>query len=211
MEFVKPKLIVISAPSGSGKTSIFKGAQQILPNLIFSISYTTRKPRKGEENGKDYFFTDVAGFRRMIAEEQFLEWAEVYGNYYGTSKSFITESQRQGKIVVLDIDVQGAMQLKRHPELDAVYVFIMPPSLEALSSRLSGRGTEDAESLQRRLDNARKEISFKKHYDYQIVNDQLDRAVDDFLKIVISECYELDGVTELNVNEAVKRLHVPSA
>lgn len=207
MEFVKPKLIVISAPSGSGKTSVFKGARTILPNLIFSISYTTRKPRQGETNGIDYFFTDKNAFREMIDNEQFLEWAEVYGNYYGTSKEFIRQSQRDGKIVILDIDVQGAMQLQQLSELDAVFVFITPPSLSVLSQRLTDRGTEDAESIQKRLSSAEKEMSFSDRYDYQIVNDTLEQAVDDFVKVIIRECYELKGDFESDINNVIDRLH----
>ncbi len=207
MEFVKPKLIVISAPSGSGKTSIFKNARALLSNLIFSISYTTRNPREGEIDGADYFFTDTDQFQYMLAEDQFLEWAEVYGNFYGTSKDFIKRSQQEGKIVVLDIDVQGAMQLKQLPELDAIFIFIMPPSLDELSKRLISRGTEDVVSLKKRLSNAEKEISYRYHYDYQIVNDDLDQAVDAFLKVVISECYELKGEVEPDINSVIKGLH----
>lgn len=209
MEFVKPKLIIISAPSGSGKTSVFKQARTILPNLIFSISYTTRKPRDGETDGSDYFFTNAHHFRQMIQEDQFLEWAEVYGNYYGTSKTFIQNAQADGKIVVLDIDVQGAMQLKEIPNLEAVFVFIMPPSLEELSRRLVSRGTENEESLKRRLANAEKEMSFRDRYDYQIVNDDLDRAVDEFLKVVIQECYDLEDEAESDINSIIRKLHNP--
>ena len=209
MEFVKPKLIVISAPSGSGKTSVFKQARVILPNLMFSISYTTRQPRAGEADGSDYFFTDTERFKQMIADDQFLEWAEVYGNFYGTSKSYIAESQQAGKIVVLDIDVQGAIQLQQLPDLDAVFVYIMPPSLDELSKRLTNRGTEDEDSLKRRLANAEKEMSYRDRYDYQIVNDDLDQAVDDFLKVVIQECYELKGELESDINRVIRELHSP--
>ena len=207
MEFAKPKLIVISAPSGSGKTSVFKGAKALLPNLIFSISYTTRSPREGELEGADYFFTDPGHFQQMISEDQFLEWAEVYGNYYGTSRDFISRSQQEGKIVILDIDVQGAMQLKQIKDLDAVYIFIMPPSLEELSIRLISRGTESEESLRKRLNNAEKEISFRDQYNYQIVNGDLEQAVDEFLKVVISECYELKGELEPDIKSVIDRLH----
>lgn len=207
MEFVKPKLIVISAPSGSGKTSIFKNARAALPNLMFSISYTTRSPREGELNGVDYIFTEEKQFLQMIAEDQFLEWAEVYGNYYGTSKSSIRRSQQDGKIVILDIDVQGALQLRQIPDLNAVFVFIMPPSLEELSRRLISRGTEDQASVHKRLSNAEKEISCRDQYDYQIINDDLDQAVDEFLKVVIEECYELKGDLESDINSVIKQLH----
>lgn len=206
MEFGKPKLIVISAPSGSGKTSIFKRAQAILPNLLFSISYTTRQPREGETDGVDYYFTDKRQFRLMIEDDLFLEWANVYGNFYGTTKEFIRRSQQEGKIVVLDIDVQGMMQLKKVVDQDAVFVFIMPPSLEVLSERLIGRGTEDETSVQKRLDNAEYEMTFMDHYDYRVVNDDLDDAVDAFLRIIITECYDSSGDQEGAVDQLLKQL-----
>jgi guanylate kinase len=206
MEFLNPKLIVISAPSGSGKTSIFKKSNAILANLFFSISYTTRQPREGEVDGVDYLFTDEQQFRQMIEEHQFLEWAEVYGNFYGTSKEFIRRSQLDGKIVVLDIDVQGMLQLKKVSELDAIFVFITPPSLEELSKRLINRGTEDVSSIQKRLDNAEYEMTFMNGYDYQVVNDDLDNAVDIFLKVVINECYDLKGGKELDVDRFLTEL-----
>jgi len=206
MEFLNPKLIVISAPSGSGKTSIFKRARAFLPKLFFSISYTTRRPREGEVDGVDYLFTDEHQFRQMIKENQFLEWAKVYGNFYGTSKDFIRRSQLEGKIVVLDIDVQGMLQLKKVSNLNAVFVFITPPSLEELSKRLINRGTEDASSIQKRLDNAEYEMTFMDRYDYQVVNDNLYHAVDAFLKVVINECYDLKGGKEHNVNRLLTEL-----
>lgn len=204
MELVKPKLIVMSAPSGSGKTSVFKGARAALPNLMFSISYTTRSPRDGETDGVDYFFVDREVFLSMIKADQFLEWAEVYGNYYGTSKPFIQQAQQAGKIVVLDIDVQGAMQLRRQTDLDAVFIFIMPPSLDVLSERLIARGTEDSTSLHRRLGNAEEEMSYRNQYDYQIVNDDLETAVDDFLRVVIRECY--DVAADQDLDRVIKQL-----
>jgi|APSaa5957512622_1039677.scaffolds.fasta_scaffold04221_4 guanylate kinase len=206
MEFLNPKLIVISAPSGSGKTSIFKKARAVLPNLVFSISYTTRQPREGEIDGVDYLFIDEHQFRQMIKEDQFLEWAEVYGNFYGTTKDFIRRSQLDGKIVVLDIDVQGMLQVKKISDLNAVFVFIMPPSLEDLSDRLINRGTEDESSIRKRMDNAEYEMTFKDHYDYQVVNDNLDHAVDAFLKVVINECYDLKGGKELDVDRLITQL-----
>ncbi len=206
MEFLNPKLIVISAPSGSGKTSIFKKARAVLPNLFFSISYTTRQPREGEVDGVDYLFTNRDQFRQMIKENQFLEWAEVYGNFYGTSKDFIRRSQQDGKIVVLDIDVQGMLQLKKASNLDAVFVFITPPSLEELSKRLINRGTEDELSIEKRLNNAEYEMTFMDRYDYKVVNDDLDEAVDAFLKVVINECYDLKGGKELDVDRLLTKL-----
>lgn len=206
MEFVKPKLIVISAPSGSGKTSIFKRAQAILPNLFYSISHTTRQPREGEVDGVDYFFTDKHQFCLMIENNLFLEWAEVYGNFYGTTKEFIQRSQQEGKIVILDIDVQGMMQLKKIPDLDAVFVFITPPSLKALSDRLIERGTENEITLQRRLSTAEHEMTFMHQYDYQVINDKLDEAVEAFLRIIINECYDLKGDQEGEIDHLIKQL-----
>ena len=184
MAVTQPRIIVVSAPSGAGKTTLIKEAQKIVPNIAFSISHTTRNPRAGEQNGRDYFFVSVSEFQNKIQEEDFVEWAEVHGNYYGTSKSQIEELVEQGNIVILDIDVQGAMQIKEKSDIDATFLFIEPPSLEELKSRLINRGTESEATLKKRLANAEIELGFKAQYDHVIVNDILNKAVRDFLAIV---------------------------
>ncbi|PCI28090.1 MAG: guanylate kinase [SAR324 cluster bacterium] len=196
MDLFSPKLIVISAPSGTGKTSIFKSAQKIFPNLTLSVSYTTRNPREGEKQGVDYFFVSPEEFQQRIKDQDFLEWAEVYGNFYGSSKEFIKSSQKSGNIVLLDIDVQGAMQLRQIKNLNATFVFITPPSLEVLEKRLVSRGTETPESLKKRLGNAEHELTFQNQYDYTVVNDELDQAVRHLLSISLQESIDLCGITD---------------
>jgi len=188
MERLKPRLFIISAPSGTGKTSIFKQSRVLLPKISLSVSYTTRSPREGEIDGSDYFFISVEDFLARIDNNEFIEWAKVYDNYYGTSRVYIDRLKREDKIVILDIDVQGAMQLQKIKDLDAVFIFIMPPSLEELSRRLISRKTESQDLIKKRLMNAEHEISFKGCYDYQIVNDILEDATNDLLRIIVKEC-----------------------
>ncbi len=183
---LKGLLIVISAPSGTGKTTLAHMLLKAFPNMEFSVSYTTRKPRPGEVNGKDYFFVDRDTFERMIEEGDFLEWAEVYGNLYGTSKSQVLKALNEGKDVLLDIDTQGALQVKKNfPE--AVLIFILPPSLKELERRLRSRGTDDEETIERRLKTARVEIERAPLYDYIVVNDVLEEAFEKLKSIVIAE------------------------
>jgi len=183
---LKGLLIVISAPSGTGKTTLTHMLLKSFPNMEFSVSYTTRKPRPGEVNGKDYFFVDRDTFERMIEEGDFLEWAEVYGNLYGTSKSQVLKALNEGKDVLLDIDTQGALQVKKNfPE--AVLIFILPPSLKELERRLRSRGTDDEETIERRLKTARVEIERAPLYDYIVVNDVLEEAFEKLKSIVIAE------------------------
>ncbi len=183
---LKGLLIVISAPSGTGKTTLAHMLLKAFPNMEFSVSYTTRKPRPGEVNGKDYFFVDRDTFERMIEEGDFLEWAEVYGNLYGTSKSQVIKALNEGKDVLLDIDTQGALQVKKNfPE--AVLIFILPPSLKELERRLRSRGTDDEETIERRLKTARVEIERAPLYDYIVVNDVLEEAFEKLKSIVIAE------------------------
>lgn len=183
---LKGLLIVISAPSGTGKTTLTHMLLKEFPNLEFSVSYTTRKPRPGEVNGKDYFFVDRKTFEKMVEERDFLEWAEVYGNLYGTSKTQVLKALHQGKDVLLDIDTQGALQVKKNfPE--AVLIFILPPSLKELERRLRNRGTDDEETIERRLKIARKEIERAPLYDYIVVNDVLEKAFEQLKSIIIAE------------------------
>lgn len=169
-------LFVISAPSGAGKTTILKPILARLPGIGFSVSHTTRRPRPGEINGKDYHFVEVEQFTRLRQDGDFLEWAEVHGNYYGTSQSAVRAELQRGHDLILDIDVQGARQLQGRPGLLATFIFIAPPSLAELERRLTGRQTETAETLALRLRNAMLELQAAHLYDYVIINDDLEQA-----------------------------------
>lgn len=186
------KLFVISGPSGAGKGTLRRELFKALPELVYSVSVTTRRPRAGEVNGVDYFFISQSDFERMRDNGELLEWAEVHGNLYGTPKSFVEEKLKEGKSVVLEIDVQGALQVKRRfPE--AILIFILPPSTEELASRLRGRGTETPEELEIRLKNASLEIGQRELYDYAIVNDEINRASSELIDIVKREICDLGG------------------
>ncbi|MEA2114196.1 MAG: guanylate kinase [Thermodesulfobacteriota bacterium] len=180
-------LLVISAPSGCGKTTILKKVMTDLPGLAFSVSHTTREPRPGEEDGRDYHFVSREQFKEIRDQQPsgFLEWAEVHGNYYGTSRQDVEDRLAEGQDVILDIDVQGAKQIRRHGAL--VTIFIAPPSLSELKRRLRGRGTENEESLAVRLANAKKEMQAADAYTYLIVNDKLDEAVQALEAVIIAE------------------------
>ncbi len=172
----KGQLFVVSAPSGAGKTTVLKVVLATLPAIGFSVSHTTRPPRPGELEGRDYFFVSPDEFIRRRQQGDFLEWAEVHGNLYGTSRQAVTDRLAQGQDCVLDIDVQGARQLREHRDLNPVFVFIAPPSLAELERRLIGRQTESAATLALRLANARTELAALGLYDYVIVNDEVSQA-----------------------------------
>ncbi len=182
-------LFIISAPSGSGKTTLTNRLLSIVPGLEFSISYTTRPPRGSEQSGREYFFVTREQFDDMLRRDAFLEHAEVFGHCYGTARRFLEEAQATGRDLVLDIDVQGAAQVKqRMPE--AVSIFILPPSREVLERRLRDRSESDHvnhEIIQRRLAEARKEIENYRNYDYILVNDRLDDSVEQLKAIVSAE------------------------
>ena len=169
-------MLVLSAPSGAGKTTLARRLVECLPDAVFSISYTTRPPRPGERDGVDYHFVDRETFDGMVARGAFLEWAEVHGNHYGSAWEAVRKDLAAGRIVVFDIDVQGGEQIAaKHP--DAVTVLIVPPSFEELERRLRGRRTEDEEALARRLAAAEAEIARAlESYGYLVVNDELDHA-----------------------------------
>lgn len=185
--------IVISAPSGAGKSTIIKRVMAIRKDLEFSVSTTTRKIRQGEKNGVNYYFTDTNNFRSMISNLAFAEWAEVHGNYYGTSKKEIDRIINEKKIPVLDVDVQGAKNLKKCLS-SAVYIFIIPPSMKVLKERLRGRKTDSEEQINLRLKNAVEEIKEYSMYDYVLVNDDLDTTVKAFLSIIESQKYKRENM-----------------
>ena len=179
-------LFIITGPSGAGKTSILKRVMKEVENLEFSVSYTTRPRRPGEVDGRDYFFVDEERFKKMVEEGEFLEWAIVHGYYYGTSKKFIDERLEKNGDLLLDIDVQGALNVKRM-NLDMVSVFIAPPSLEDLEKRLRKRGTDSEYDLKRRLEDAKWELSKISEFEYLIVNDFLEKSVEKLKSIITAE------------------------
>jgi len=179
-------LFVVSAPSGAGKTSLCQELVSQLPDLRYSVSYTTRKPRPAEIADRHYHFVDEATFRDMIKEGAFLEWAEVYGNLYGTPRAPIKEWISQGIDVLLDIDTQGALQIRRH-EPDAVSIYILPPSLEVLRRRLEDRKGDAPDEIARRLKKARDEVKHYRDYIYVIINEDFKFAVRQLEAIVLAE------------------------
>jgi guanylate kinase len=176
-------LFVVCAPSGAGKTSLVAELLRREPEVRLSVSYTTRKPREGEQDGREYHFTDPARFEQMIASGDFLEHALVHGNHYGTSRRWIEQQTAAGHDVLLEIDWQGAAQVRwLFPGL--VGIFILPPSLQELRRRLQGRGKDSAETIERRLSNAREEISHVLEFEYIIVNDRFEAALEDLRAVV---------------------------
>lgn len=180
------KLFVISGSSGVGKGTVLKGFLGKNPNFMLSISCTTRAPRKGEVDGVNYFFLTKEEFQNCIDNDKFLEWAEFAGNRYGTKKKYIQQCLEEGKDIILEIDTQGALQVKKQmPE--AVLIFICPPSIEALENRLRGRHTEDEATIQKRLQEVKTELERAEKFDYKVVNDDLEKAIAELEKIIIGE------------------------
>lgn len=178
------KLIVLSAPSGAGKTTLCQRLLQDFPELVLSISSTTRAPRGQEQEGKEYFFLSRAQFEAGIQSGRFAEWALVHGHYYGTSKDTIERTFAQNRPVLLDIDVQGAASLRSAFPQECFTIFISPPSLEILEARLRARGTDSEETIQKRLRNARKEMEELPQFDAVVINDSLDRASTELKSLV---------------------------
>ncbi|MFQ5928917.1 MAG: guanylate kinase [Acidobacteriota bacterium] len=178
-------IIVISAPSGSGKTSLTDRVLKEVSDLKFSVSHTTRKPRRGERDGAEYFFVSEKEFQVMMERDSFLEFAYVHGNLYGTSRAFVDAQLAAGNDVILDIDVQGAMKIKeKNPE--AVLIFVLPPSLEVLEARLKGRGSDDESVIDRRLQIAKEELKYYRNYQYVIINREIEESLGELKSIIIA-------------------------
>lgn len=194
-------IFVISAPSGTGKTTICEGLLKTLDDLKMSVSHTTRKPRTGEKTGVDYHFVDEQTFHKMIENDEFVEWAEVYGNFYGTSKRAINDILNSGHDVLLDIDIQGAKNIKRiYPE--SVLIFILPPSIYELEQRLINR-KEDRAVIRKRLSKAVDEISQYELYDYIVINDNLERAIKEILSIITAERLKTARINKDFINNLI--------
>ena len=192
-------LFIVSSPSGGGKTSLVKALLEAEPEVRLSVSYTTRPARPGEVDGRDYHFVAAAVFERMLAAGEFLESAVIYGNRYGTSQKWIEREQSEGRDVVLEIDWQGAQQVRRLVR-QVVSIFILPPSPEVLESRLRGRRQDSGEVVARRLAAAREEISHVSEYEYVIINDDFDRAAQDLRSIIRAERLKLARQLARNLN-----------
>jgi guanylate kinase len=189
-------LIVVSGPSGTGKGTLCKQLLARNPNISYSVSATTRSPRAGEIEGANYYFLSKQKFQQMIEHEEFLEWAEVYGNYYGTPLKKIQEKLASGEDVLLEIDTQGAMKvMQKFPE--AVYIYILPPSLQELEQRIRRRGSETEDSILRRLHAAKSEIRTGEHYKYVVVNDAVRSAVGKMTAIIVAEHCRMEKNTSL--------------
>jgi len=183
-------LFIFSAPSGAGKTSLVKALLDCTSHIGVSVSHTTRAPRPGETDGKDYNFVSVDSFRQLIEDNAFLEHAQVFDNFYGTSQQWVESELAEGRDVILEIDWQGAQQV-RHLMPDAVSVFILPPSIEALQQRLSGRGQDSDETIARRMRDAQSEMSHYGEFDYLIVNDDFDNALQELRAVVVARRHRL--------------------
>ena len=196
----KGALYIVSAPSGAGKTSLVKALLKADPAIRLSVSYTTRPPRPGETDGRDYHFVSRERFQEMLAEDEFLEHAEVYGNFYGTSKGSIARDLDAGRDVLLEIDWQGAEQVKRHFPQSAS-IFVLPPTFNALRTRLAGRGQDSEEVIERRLAAAAHDVAHAEAFDYIIVNDDFDHALQDL--VAITRSIRLEAARQLKRHTAL--------
>ncbi|MFD2116920.1 guanylate kinase [Paenibacillus yanchengensis] len=179
-------LIVLSGPAGVGKGTVCTALRKRMPEIVYSVSATTRQPRAGEVDGVNYFFKTRQQFEQMIKQDALLEYAEYVGNYYGTPREFVDQTLSAGKDVILEIEVQGAMQVKeRFP--NAIFVFLLPPSMEELKQRITGRGTESQQTIDIRMGVATKEMELLEHYHYAVVNDEIEAACDRVRSIIIAE------------------------
>ena len=188
-------LYVVSGPSGTGKTTLCKELIKLIPDLSFSISYTTRPPRRNEKSGKDYYFVTPEVFEKMIDKGEFAEWAEIYGNLYGTTRSSIEQALNKGHDLIFDIDSQGAQQLKRTYPL-GVSIFLLPPSVSELENRLCNRKTDSQETIRKRLNKARQEISQVEFYEYVVINKVLEETLHVLQSIVVAEKHRRENVAK---------------
>ncbi len=186
-------LLVLSGPSGVGKGTVCAALRKKMETLVYSVSATTRQPRTGEQHGINYFFKSRDEFQQMIADKQLLEWAEYANHFYGTPRQFVEDTLNLGKDVILEIEVQGAMQVKQQFP-NGVFIFLMPPSLDELRARIENRGTEDEETIRRRLQLAADEIKLLEEYDYAVVNDVVDAACDKIISIICAEHLRKDRI-----------------
>ncbi|NOX97607.1 MAG: guanylate kinase [Nitrospirae bacterium] len=180
-------LFVVSSPSGGGKTTICRELMKWSPELNYSISVTSRPARAGEKEGKDYYFVSEKEFEERRGRDEFAEWAEVHGHRYGTPRKFLDEALSSGKDIILDIDVKGALQIKDEYKESSCLIFLLPPSLETLATRLKKRNTDNAREVEKRLAKAKEEISFLKEYHYVVVNQKLSQAVQEVQAIITAE------------------------
>ena len=201
----KGLLIVISGPSGAGKGTICKALLE-KNDFWISVSATTRTPRNGEINGESYYFLTREDFKDKIAKNDFLEYAEVYGNLYGTPRSSVMEKLEDGKDVILEIDIQGALKVKEAYD-EGVFIFILPPSMEELKRRIENRGSETPESLMTRFKSAYKEINYVSKYSYAVVNDTVDEAVKKIDSIVVAERCRVDRIKDTILNSKEELIH----
>ncbi len=190
------KLIIISSPSGGGKGTLIREVRTMLPDLGYSVSHTTRPQRFGEENGREYFFVTKDEFERRVADGEFLEYAEVHGNLYGTSKAESEKVFRSGRDLIVEVDVQGAIQIVERAEQDAISIFILPPSFEVLRARLTSRGTESEAELNIRLRNAFNEVLQYSRFKYVVVNEDVFSATRQIVSIIVAERQCIDRQSE---------------
>lgn len=202
----KGVLIVISGPSGAGKGTICKALLEKHKDIHLSVSATTREPRQGEVHGVNYYFLNKDEFLKKVEEDDFLEWAEVYGNCYGTPKSNVQELLDSGKDVILEIDIQGALKVKENTE-EGVFIFILPPSMEELKQRIINRGSETPESLMRRFNSAYQEINYISKYNYAVVNDEVDTAVTKIEGIIAAEKCRVDRIKDTILDSKEGLIH----
>lgn len=202
---VKGRLIVVCAPSGAGKTTLVDALLQAMPNLKLSISHTTRPIRPGEQDGINYYFVTETDFKKLLDARDFLEYAKVYDNYYGTSKVWVEEQLKQGSDIILELDWQGAQQIKAMYHNKATFIYILPPSLDGLQERLKKRGQDKPEIIEKRLSKAKEDIAHYNEFDYLIVNDNLTSATEQLISIITSLSLTID-VQKLKLKNLLHKL-----